>query len=117
MKKTRGEKKVRMILYLPQDLYEKLCAMATQLGISRNELVCRLLTKYLERDVVTKSLRDVPFESLVVGDKITSVFGKMGRVLLLDPEDDNFIVIEWEDGTQSGWYHPDWDERVLYIGR
>ncbi len=117
MKKTRGEKKVRMILYLPRDLYEKLCIMATKLGISRSELVCRLLTNHLENDVVTKSFKDVPFEKLAVGDNVISIFGKNGKIAFLDPQDDNFVLIVWEDGRQSGWYHPDWDERILYVGR
>ncbi len=61
-----------------------------------------------------KRLNDIPLKDLRVGDKVVSVTGKNGVIMGLDPNNDNFVTIKWEDGNESGWYHPLFDDRVLY---
>ena len=63
-----------------------------------------------------QKLNDVPFDELRVGDRVISAFGKNGVIVLINPDDDNWVEIEWEDGGRSGWYHPQWGDGVLYIG-
>ncbi len=110
------EKMIRVTLRLPQELYDALCVMATRLCISRSELVRRLLAKHVEKRK-SQSLNKVLFEDLMIGDGIVSILWKQGKIICLDSCEDNWVEIRWEDGTQSGWYHPHWDDRILYIGR
>ncbi|MBI5420844.1 MAG: ribbon-helix-helix protein, CopG family [Parcubacteria group bacterium] len=46
------EKMVRIMLYIPEELNNKLRSLATRQGISKSELVRRLLTKILEGNSV-----------------------------------------------------------------
>jgi len=64
-----------------------------------------------------RKLRDVPFEELRVGDMVISSLGKNGVITKIDITDDDWIEIDWEDGNESGGYHPQWGENVLYVGR
>ncbi|MBI5421336.1 MAG: hypothetical protein HZA35_03465 [Parcubacteria group bacterium] len=65
----------------------------------------------------TKRLNDVPFEDLRVGDKLISMLGKNGVITFLNPNDDDWVEILWENGKRSGGHHPGWGDLVLYVGR
>lgn len=51
-------------------------------------------------------LSDVPWESLCVGDVVTSCVGDSGKIYALKPfDEDNIIVIEWFIGGYSTVCH------------
>jgi len=64
-----------------------------------------------------RKLKDILFEDLMVGDIVISTLGKKGVITKIDTTDDDWIEIDWEDGNESGGYHPQWGENVLYVGR
>ena len=76
------------------------------------------ITKRSVRKLSTniQKLNNVPFEELRVGGRVISALGKNGVIVLINPDDDNWVEIEWEDSGRSGWYHPQWGDVVLYIG-
>ena len=64
-----------------------------------------------------RKLNDIPFTDLCLGDTLISGLGKKGVIIFLDANDDYFVTVRWEDGSESGGYHTQWGQKVMYVGR
>ncbi len=68
-----------------------------------------------------RMLSQVPFNTLKIGDRVIGANGVHGRISRLIPivearrEEDNDIVIEWDNGNKSLVWHF-WTDKVQYLG-
>lgn len=65
-------------------------------------------------------LNTIPFKNLKIGDRVISATGRLGKITKLDEQDDNTVVMEWDDDVPgkhkvSSWYHHQLD-MITYLG-
>lgn len=63
-------------------------------------------------------LSEVPFNEIIPKDQVQSKSGRPGVVVRTDPgarSKDNVVMIEWDNGSVSRFWH-EWTDLIEYLG-